>query len=60
MLTNCPKTSDLTRTNLFLLPLYQINGRAVGIWFRADLSSVWDPLTSWLPKRYMKDGVLDI
>ena len=28
-LTNCPKTSDLTRTNLFLLVLPQINGIAV-------------------------------
>ena len=29
VLTNCPKTSDLTRTNLFLLVLPQINGIVV-------------------------------
>ena len=29
VLTNCPKTSDLTRNNLFLLVLPQINGIVV-------------------------------
>ena len=38
----------------------EINGRVVRDWFRADLSSVWDPLTCYLPKRCMKDGLFDI
>ena len=60
MLTNCSKSSDVTRTNLFLILLSQINGGVVRNWFRADLSSIWDPLTCYLSKRCMKDGLLDI
>ena len=38
----------------------ELMGERFEIWFRADLSSVWDPLTCCLPKRCMKDGLLDI
>ena len=44
MLTNCPKNSDMTRSNLFLLLPSQMNKRVVSNWFRADLISVFGPV----------------
>ena len=43
-----------------LLPLTEINGTVVLKWFRADLSSVWDSLTCYLPNPCMKHGLFNI
>ena len=49
VLKSCANISNITKSNFLQLSLFQINGTVVQTLCHAYLSSVWDPLTHWLP-----------
>ena len=48
VLANSRKISDVTKKDFFQLIISQSDGQRWSNYCRADFSSVWDPLTSWL------------
>ena len=60
VLTNSLKISDQTKIDFFQLNLPRINEKRGQEWCRADISSVWKPLTRSLPNGVLKQDLLDV
>ena len=60
MLTNSLKISDTTKTEFFQWNFYQSDQKIWLKYWRADLSSVLEPLTRWLRKSVVTRGFLVI
>ena len=60
LLKNGPKISDPIKRHDTQLKLFDINRKLGEKCHHADFSSVWDPLTGWLPTGVLKHGLSGI
>ena len=60
VLTSSLKISDITKKDFFQVQFSQSNEQSWQNYYRADSSSVWDPLTCWLSSGVLKRDSLDI